>query len=190
MQPSTNSGPQLPTANPHHTAHVPLAVYKELAAELQAAKVMVDSLNNQNQQLAKQNQQLRQEIAQAVQSVLRLQQIADADTAHPHPHYRIYDFKSKSSRPLSGSSSQYHPASPRSDQNPPGGPFPFPIQTNGTSVPETVLTVEPADKYRPRSHIANTAEFSSWGLALAILLMVGAAFGASYLIVRPLLPSR
>jgi len=44
---------------------VPLSVYRELAAELQAAEAMLDSCNAQNQHLAKQNQQLRQEISKS-----------------------------------------------------------------------------------------------------------------------------
>lgn len=55
---------------------VPMSVYRELSAELQASKAMLDSLNQQNQQLARQNQQFRQEIERLSASALNLQQIA------------------------------------------------------------------------------------------------------------------
>ena len=51
---------------------VPISVYRELAAELQATRVMVDSLNAKNQDLTLQNQKLRQEIHRFAQSAMAL----------------------------------------------------------------------------------------------------------------------
>jgi len=61
-------------SNPQR-ASVPISVYRELAAELQTAEAMLDSLNAQNQQLVQQNQHLRQEIEKVVQSALHMQQV-------------------------------------------------------------------------------------------------------------------
>ncbi|NJL09762.1 MAG: hypothetical protein HC908_04805 [Calothrix sp. SM1_7_51] len=52
---------------------VPLSVYRDLSAELQAAQAMVDVLTTKNEQLVAENQHLRQEITKAVQSTLQLQ---------------------------------------------------------------------------------------------------------------------
>jgi hypothetical protein len=59
---------------------VPMSVYKELAAELQATRVMVDSLNQKNQQLTQQNQAIRQEVERVVQASFNLQQIVEFTT--------------------------------------------------------------------------------------------------------------
>ncbi len=54
---------------------MPISVYRELAAELQATQAMMDSLNAQNQQLVQQNQNLRQEVAKVLQSTENLQKV-------------------------------------------------------------------------------------------------------------------
>jgi hypothetical protein len=59
------------------TPSVPMSVYKELAAELQATRAMVDSLNQKNQQLQQQNQTIRQEVERVVQASFNLQQIVE-----------------------------------------------------------------------------------------------------------------
>src|ERR671932_193136 len=64
-----------PTPANKYSPSVPISVYRELAAELQTAQAMLDSLKAQNQQLVKQNQQLRQEVEKVVQSAQHLQQI-------------------------------------------------------------------------------------------------------------------
>ncbi|NJL23707.1 MAG: hypothetical protein HC895_27585, partial [Leptolyngbyaceae cyanobacterium SM1_3_5] len=65
-------------ASAGYAPSVPITVYRELAAELQATKTLLDSMNTQNQQLARHNQQLRQEIEQLAQSAINLRQSADA----------------------------------------------------------------------------------------------------------------
>lgn len=60
---------------------VPMSVYRELAAELQATKAMVNSLSRQNHDLAQQNRVLKQEIHRAVQVTLTLGQLAGVTQA-------------------------------------------------------------------------------------------------------------
>src|ERR671932_1404082 len=81
-----------PTPGNKYSPSVPISVYRELAAELQAAQAMLESLKAQNQQLVKQNQQLRQEVEKAVQSAQHLQQIvasfgsvSEAEVPRPQP---------------------------------------------------------------------------------------------------------
>ena len=79
-----------PAATPAYSPSVPLSVYRELAVELQAAQALLDSLNVQNQHLTRQNQQLRQEIEKAVQSILHLQQVVDANTGSSWSETPLY----------------------------------------------------------------------------------------------------
>ncbi len=79
----------VPPARPSSPS-VPLSVYRELAAELQATRVMLDSLHEQNQQLTyqnqnltHQNQQLQGEIVKVAKATLQMQQVAQAFVSHP-----------------------------------------------------------------------------------------------------------
>ncbi|MEL6167037.1 MAG: hypothetical protein AAFR37_26060, partial [Cyanobacteria bacterium J06628_3] len=75
MRTFTDSAYQQPaaTANQAYSASVPLSVYRELAAELQATQAAIHQLNQQNEHLAQENHVLRQEIAKTVNAVIHLQ---------------------------------------------------------------------------------------------------------------------
>ncbi len=72
--------------SPNYSPSVPLSVYRELAAELQAAQAKLDALNLKNQQITQENQHLRQEIAQVVKACLHLQKLLDDH--QPQPNYQ------------------------------------------------------------------------------------------------------
>jgi TolA-binding protein len=86
QNPSTDRYTVPPSTN-KYSASVPISVYRELAAELQAAQTTIDSLRSQNQQLVKQNQQLQQQVEKVVHSAQHLQQIVSSfsGTAVPNP---------------------------------------------------------------------------------------------------------
>ena len=68
---------------------VPLCVYRELTAELQAVQSKLDVITSHNQKLVQENQQLRQEITQVIQSCLELQKLIDTpapSSPAPSPH--------------------------------------------------------------------------------------------------------
>jgi hypothetical protein len=183
MRSSTTSSHNIPTGNHAYSPSVPLSVYRELAAELQAAQAMLDSLNGQNQQLAKQNQQLRQEIEKAVQSVLQLQQVVDptvVNRAYPRP---------EPSRPVSVPRSLHRGVQPlKSGRSTVEGSFLSGEARSGFS--ENLFTQEEASSYRRRYRPESASEVSGRRLGIAILLIIITAFGAGYLIVRPLLSNR
>ncbi len=66
----------LNTAN-SSAASVPISVYRQLAAELQATQAMLDSVQLKNEQLTQQNQQLRDEIGQVAAAAQKLHQMAN-----------------------------------------------------------------------------------------------------------------
>ncbi|MFO5472954.1 MAG: hypothetical protein ACLBM2_03390, partial [Dolichospermum sp.] len=67
---ASNNYSQPPTNYP---PSVPLYVYRELTAELEAIQSKLDVVTNHNQKLAQENQQLRQEITKVIESCLELQ---------------------------------------------------------------------------------------------------------------------
>lgn len=174
MRSSTTSDHNIPSATHTYSPAVPLSVYRELAAELQAAEALLDSCNAQNQHLANQNQQLRQEIDIAVRSVLRLQQVVDSSetVSGANPVAPSLRKKSRVSLPL------------RHSQE----PF---LQSRGARVfSKKVFMEQEPGRYHHRSQQESPSEISGWRLAITILLILATAFGAGYLIVRPLLQSR
>lgn len=75
----TNAQSATPYSATPYSASVPISVYRELTAELQATKALLDSTNQQYQQLAQEHQRLRQEVERVVNQTLRLNQVL-----HPH----------------------------------------------------------------------------------------------------------
>jgi small-conductance mechanosensitive channel len=180
--PPTNRHSQKPS-NPYSPS-VPISVYKELAAELQEAREMVQSLKSQNQQLVKQNQQLRQQVEKVVHSAQHLQQIvasfgsvSEAEVPRPQP-----------TMPPEPRSSPPPPPPPRAASipteiaPPPQNPEPVPPPYRET------LVIEQEDSRSRRSPSSEgLSDVSGWMLLVAILLIVLTAFGTGFLIVRPLL---
>lgn len=160
---------------------VPISLYREIAAELQATKAAMDALKNQNKQLTKQNQQLRQEIEKAVQSALTLRQVATSITPPsevktPLPRVTAPDLE------LSYTSAPMMPPAPPAKLFGVDSPF-----------PNEELVYEEDSKPRRKMQLEaepSARELGGWWLAIAIVLIVITAFGAGFLLVRPfLLPS-
>ncbi len=139
---------------------VPISVYRELAAELQAARAMLEVLNNQNQQLFQQNQQLRHEIDKVARATQNLQQFASAFPAVE---------AGQTPKLINPANSAEHRPGFLGQQIGPDG---------------WILEQE---EVRPRRSInTKKPEVNNFVLLLAIVLIVITAFGTSFLIVRPL----
>lgn len=181
MRSSTNPVPQYSSKRNSYSPGVPLSVYRELAADLQAARAMLNSLNAQNQQLAIQNQQLRQEIEKVVQYVMHLQRVVDTIPVHPvDAHHPNGQSKVRSNRPSSPRFT--HQASYHSKAS---------VATSKASK-NRFTQVEEVEQggYRRRFQAESASEISGGRLLIAILLVIFTAFGAGYFLVRPLLSSR
>ena len=155
----TQSSSARSPAGTGYAPSVPITVYRELAAELQATKTLLDSMNTQNQQLARHNQHLRQEIDLLAQSASNLRQTAEAFQPSwnlPHQHPEMLGF-----RP------------PRPAGSPAGEPEKYVIEQ-----------AEPRSRNRSKPP---QREVSGVWLVLIITAIVITAFGAGFLVVRPLL---
>ena len=184
MRHGTNSVPQHSSRGRGYSPSVPISVYRELAAELQTAVAMLNSLNVQNQQLEKQNKQLRQEIEKVVQYVMHLQQVIDATVVNVEV-YHPYPDKPKSNRAADS------PRPTRQTQRSVATPNAYPAGTKGNRASNRAFVeVEEVDADTYRRFQPDATEISGRGLAIAILLVIVTAFGAGYFLVRPLLSSR
>ncbi|MBP0001983.1 MAG: hypothetical protein J7641_23820 [Cyanobacteria bacterium SID2] len=183
------------------TPSVPLTVYRELAAELQATQAMLDSLHAQNQQLLQENQvvsqhnqQLQAEIAKVVNSTLHLRQVADSIKTRSNIDARPEKLRD---REVTASPSPRMPRSPkvesnlRSDQ---GAELP-PLYPASPHVPQSMDDASASSLFEdgdlhPQSWSPFGEDATEKGgvwLLVAIAAIVITAFGAGYSVVRPLL---
>ncbi|NJR39847.1 MAG: hypothetical protein HC781_14800 [Leptolyngbyaceae cyanobacterium CSU_1_4] len=149
-------------SQPHlsNAPSVPISVYKELAAELQATRAMIESLNTRNQQLVHQNQMIRQEVERVVQASFNLQQIVDFTT--PPENGLNSTIADLSIANLSADSSN-------------------------RPLPSQLFTEEPS---RPQSIEKQSKNLGNMGILLTVLIVVLTAFGLGFVAVKHLLPSR
>ncbi|MEW6494721.1 MAG: hypothetical protein AB1589_19720 [Cyanobacteriota bacterium] len=181
MQTPPTDGYSQQRTNPYQPS-VPISVYRELAAELQAAKTMVESLNVQNQQLVKQNQQLRQQVEKVVQSAQHFQQIiasfgsiSDAEGPRPQP------VRPPEPRPVAPPSPPPRAASTPSVEFPPPPKTPEPTPS---PYADTVVFEQEDSRSRQTTPSEGISDVSGWLLVVAILLIVLTAFGAGFLILQ------
>ncbi len=157
-------------SQPNPPSAVPISVYKELAAELQATRAMIESLNTRNQQLVQQNQMIRQEVERVVQASFNLQQIVDFTTPPENGlNQTIADLSANSKGDLERSPQNHLPQ--ESDRVPFNGLF----------------TEEPS---RPQSIQKESKNLGNIGIFLTVLIVVLTAFGLGFVAVKHLLPSR
>lgn len=170
--PRSNEAPPTATVTAHPAPAVPLSVYRELAAELQATQAMLDSLHAQNQHLRKQNQGLQHEVEVIVQSTHKMQRIAGVTpglTTNARPEV-----------PTVAPTRAVEPAAPSS--------------TSSTLVPaqqiaslNKLFTGQEEIMPRPDLSPERSGEISGWWLIGLIVLIVLSAFGTGFLLVKPFL---
>ena len=197
MQNTTLSDNTSPENSNTYSPSVPISLYREVTAELQAAQAMLDSLKTHNQQLVQQNQQLRREVETVVQVSQQLQQVvnsAESVTQTGIPQMPSVKFNFSSVEPQTPA-----PATSRINSTVPQPPqtvaFPFPLPEPQVppipeTLPEKLFTEVPETPYRVKSQSKTASDLNGLWLAIAIFLIVIAAFGAGYLVVRPLLKGK
>ncbi len=155
---------------------VPLSVYRQLAAELQTTKAMLETLNVQTNQLSQENRQLRQEIEQTIQFVLRLQKTVNVPPANsyqpPSPSFHVDTNRQKTPPPQP--EKVYHPQSSV-------------VEVESFDHPEEMIFTEEQEVSYRYSTSEPSGPVNRLWIFLAIFLVTVTAFGAGFLVVRPLL---
>ncbi|MBD2364998.1 hypothetical protein H6G36_28200 [Anabaena minutissima FACHB-250] len=185
---SVQGNPSKPTS-PTHPTSVPLYVYRELSAELKATQSQLDMLTAKNQQLVQENQLLRHEITQVVKSFIHLQKLVDyriTPNSHPEVSNIPSNHQSSEAKTRSQVTRSRQPVVPEASSSKSRQTnFAVPIVEINPLVPETVLIEEQEVGYYPTSK-SEAKEVNGWWLAISIVFIMLTAFGAGYLIVRPL----
>ncbi|MEO0826671.1 MAG: hypothetical protein AAFX95_22415 [Cyanobacteria bacterium J06639_16] len=183
------------------TPSVPISVYRELAAELQSTKATVDALKMRNDQLMQQNHQLRQEIQHFVHFSMQLGHMAGMPQASsqpirqsengavmPKPSPPEAKRVAPKSPPKPSAAAKAQPSKELDDFGGPSNPAPlggFP------KMRESLYTEQPLALQRSlQSKKAGQRDFSTLWLVLSIVVIVSTAFGAGFLIMKPLMNNR
>lgn len=204
-----------PLARPQsYSPSVPISLYREVTAELQTTKASLEACQAQNQQLLHQNQQLRQEMQRIAQLAMHThhsianynldQYPTGADSARKGtetpefpPGLPMNSAKPKgirSQRPMK-------PTMKPAIAQPPGHPGSAAVNTPLAAIgnlPQLTPSspnlqqwqMSEGTEYSESHRSATSFDLTGWKLGLALTLIVITAFGAGFLIVRPLLNSR
>jgi hypothetical protein len=178
---------------------VPLSVYRELSTELQTTQAMVDSLNRQNQQLSRQNQALRHEIQRFVHSAEQLGHFAgvlpmEGSSAGSNGSGKAAveplattELDRTDVAPLATASGAARPQ-PRAQASVQSAAI-VPRERPGTPPVRKprLFTEQPEMPQRMGKGGGRPQDLSNLWLATTILLVIFTAFGAGFLIMRPLL---
>lgn len=163
------------TAN--STPSVPISVYRELAAELQATRAMVDSLNNKNHHLDRENQVLRQEMHRVVQSVMTLQ-----------PWVMPIDTQTQTTDMRQRGSQTGATATPSWEETAAASAIAAKLRTpNDPSLTDQVTEVSATP--HQVTQMKKAGGLGGLWLTLTILVIIVTAFGAGFLIMKPFLPT-
>jgi hypothetical protein len=190
---SANQLPHQSVATPPQAAvtlrppSVPMAIFRELSADLQATHANIESLQADNFELAAQNQQLRHDLeqlaAQTQEVVQRFRHTAIETAAEDAMMLDELGFDAESAQSRSQVLDQLYRALPGyapDDQRAIGGQKPKakvrpPQFSSQASLPNRFAAS------------ASDADLTGWKLTLVMALIVFSAFGAGFLVVRPLL---
>jgi hypothetical protein len=169
----SKSNPDFAPGQPHLSGapSVPISVYKELAAELQATRAMIESLNNRNQQLVQQNQTIRQEVERVVQASFNLQQVVD-----------FMEVPGSPAGSPGGNQTIAEMAEP--------GRVRIPMEGDKLPMRGALFTEEPSRPVRLVKGKGKPRDLGNYGILVTVLIVVLAAFGLGFVAVKQLLPSR
>jgi len=185
------------TENSVPISAVPVSLYREICGELREKSGQVETLQLNNQRILQENQQLRQEIQRLVQMVM-------------HTHHQVTQISEFQTEPTSNAAETFHPVSDLKHSTPavpPSATQPTTRQ-NRTQMPARSIVAstmvpfslsathkredwitgqEPLAQRLFNQTSAITQDLRGWKLAMVISLIILSAFGAGFLIVRPLI---
>jgi hypothetical protein len=180
---------------------VPVSLYREICDELREKSGQVETLQLNNQRILQENQQLRQEIQRLVQMVM-------------HTHHQVTQISEFQTEPTANGTETFHPRSGLKRSTVPAvQPYAQPSPQRPTVLSRTQMpartaiaastmvpfsttnnpqdwitgTQEPFAQRLFNQTSAITKDLRGWKLAIVISLIILSAFGAGFLVVRPLI---
>ncbi|NEP83445.1 MAG: hypothetical protein F6K17_37975 [Okeania sp. SIO3C4] len=182
----------------NYSPSVPISVYREATAELQATQIKLESLKVHNEQLIEQNQKLRREFEKVIQSATQLQETLNSSllvtqvtqpqvSSFPSSGLRVDTFRDNS---FNSDNSDFEVDAPETSSTSPSLPF-TESKNADPDFPEYLFTEEPdRSRYSKTSNSTQVSDLNGIWLVAAICLIVIAALGVGLLVVRPILNQR
>jgi hypothetical protein len=188
---------------------VPISLYRELCSELQEKNGEVNALQLKNQRILDENQQLRQELQRLVQMVMQthhqVSQIPSAESRssvsdESEQSYPVYPTTPQALSSQEGTLNPKAPTPQRIALKPTHSLqanrqrlAPVAKQGSPVQMPDReewlTGTHQPLAQRLFQQGTTMAQELRGWRLALVISLIILSAFGAGFLIVRPLMNS-
>ncbi|NES07287.1 MAG: hypothetical protein F6K22_33530 [Okeania sp. SIO2F4] len=195
MQNISTSGKNGPLSENNYSPSVPISLYREATAELQAAQIKLESLKVHNEQLMQQNQKLRIEIEKVINSGVQLQEALNAAqsvTKVAQPQIPSFPHSQSSVNTVSSNylSSGFKVDSPEISSSSPSLPFTDPKPTEPDFSEHLFTEESDKSRYSRFSSATQVSNLNGIWLVVAVCLIVIAAFGAGYWVVRPILNQR
>ncbi len=188
-RPQSAAHPSPPVTTPPRPPSVPIAIFRELSADLQATHANIESLQAENFELAAQNQQLRHDLeqlaAQTQEVVQRFRHTAIGTAADDALMLDELGFDAASATTRSQVLDQLYRALPGYAPDADDDRRSAPGNQRPKARPQQ-FSSQAAHPFRAAS-AASDADLSGWKLTLVMGLIVFSAFGAGFLVVRPLL---
>lgn len=184
-----------PPVAPNTGSSVPISLYKEVTAELQNNQQIMAGLKAQNQELIQQNQLLRRELERIILISMQLQQAANtAEMIMKKPSEVIGNQANHQASiipPQLGREKNIDNLPIPGEENFPDEsstpPVNLPFIREPSALPEKLLTEEKRSYLARENQPRMPKEVKGTWLIIMIFLIVFAAFGTGYFIVRPML---
>ncbi|WP_017720766.1 hypothetical protein [Kamptonema formosum] len=194
MRNGTASGNHTPHETHGYSPSVPISVYRQVTADLEAMKAQMEALNAQNLHLARENQQLRQEIDKVIQIAYRLQQIQNTlppfnPNMPPPPPAPNPPVSAEPPHPSHSSPAGIPQSAGIGNET--SNPFPF-MDSSSSSSPLSERLFTEQQEIRPSrgSKPPRTSDMAGVWLVVFLVAIVLSAFGAGYFVVRPMFLKR
>ena len=182
--PSTPPKPAAPANGNGYAPSVPISVYRQLAAELDSTKAQLQSTTQQNQYLIRQNQQLQQEVGRLVQSALTVQKLVGGQPSTP-PATQAQPKMAASSAPSQPAAAPTPKPQAPTQSAAPSSAEAMPIPPELPNFDE--FFTEQSSEPLPSKDEKPSRDFGGLWLTLVIIVVMITAFGAGFLVVRPML---
>jgi regulator of replication initiation timing len=181
-------------SKPSYTSSVPMSVFREVSTDLRGTQTELASMRRHNQQLLQQNQYLKLEMQRLAEQT---QEVVDGFVEVENPVELLNRSMAESIAVEESVEPDYESHWNAFEPPLPEVPMRMPVvkrrpqQTPGrSSQPKAVLGFLQEARARlafPEQGSTIASELSGWKLTMLMVLIVLSAFGAGFLIVRPLM---
>ncbi|NJK33868.1 MAG: hypothetical protein HC919_02375 [Oscillatoriales cyanobacterium SM2_2_1] len=176
-----------PTSAPRSPS-VPMAVYRELSAELQSTRAKLALMEIQNEQLLQQNQKLIAEVEPILQASQKIQQVLNplvpAEPADLPPTAPSAPVATAPEPKVAPTSLQATVAAMQPQV------VPAPKEKKTEKHPDKHKPIATIPQPQPRTDTPESGSLSGGWLLLTMILVIVTSFGAGYLLMRPLISQR